>query len=838
VSLPVWIQSGVSELRYALRMAWKSPAVSAVAVLSLALGIGANSAVFSVFERVILRLLPVANPQELELLEVAGKQAPGMAMADHRHTVHSYPQYIDFGERAKSMAGLMARMGAPVTFAHQGEGERAAGELVSGNFFQVLGVRPHRGRLFTAEDDRREGGHPVVVLGYQFWQRRFGGREDVPGLKIRLNGRPMEVVGVTPKEFHGVLSNQSPDLYMTLAMRKQMHPALGRMTRIPERMVRVLAVLGRRKPDVSHEQAAAEMQAVWRSIQQDELRELGPRVRDRAEFLARKLTLTPALQGIHTLREQLQEPLLSVMALVGLVLLIACVNVAGLLMARAVARQREVAVRVALGASRTVLARQVLLESLVLGLLGALAGLVVAAWTMKLLETAVGDSGSVLELNARVMAFNFGLALVAALLFGLAPALKATRVDVAAALKDQAAGAGSARGHARFRQGAVLVQVALSLLLLVAAGLFARTLYNLRNFDPGFRTEKLLSFAVDPALNGYDAERGRGFYEQLTGRLRRLPGVRDVGAATLPVLGYSEMGSGVSVEGYQAKQGEDPGTSRNVVSAAYFRTLGIPVVLGREFEERDRAGAPKVAVVNEAFVKRYFHGENPLGRKLNFGGPKDAFDIEIVGVVKNQKSASLREEIKPFAYTPYAQSEDLPPLTFYLLSERGEAALGPDVRRVVRALDADLPVFRVRTVAAQREAVVELERTVAQLAGAFAGIATLLAAVGLYGLMAYGVARRTREIGVRMALGAQRGQIFGVVLKEAFLYLAIGLAAGLPLALGLGRFLESQLFGLSVRDPAVLASAAVVLTLAVLAAASVPARRATRVVPVEALRHE
>lgn len=838
MSFPVWIEQGASGLRYALRTIWKSPAFSAVAVLSLALGIGANSAVFAVFERVILRLLPVAEPQGLELLEVSGRPAPGMAMADHRHTVFSYPQYTDFRERTRSMAGLIARMWLPVTFAHQGEGERATGELVSGDFFQVLGVRPHRGRLFTAEDDRREGGHPVVVLGYQFWQRRFGGRGDVLGLRVRLNGRLMEVIGVAPREFRGVVSGRLPDLYVPLAMRKQMHPALSRMARIPERMIRVLAVLGRRKPGFSHEQAAADMQAVWRSIQEDELRELGPRVRSREEFLARKLTLTPALQGIHSLRERVEKPLVSVMALVGLVLLIACVNVAGLLMARAVARGREVAVRAALGASRAVLMRQVLLESLVLGLAGGLAGLVVAAWTVKLLATVVEGSGLNLELNARLLGFNFGVALVAAVLFGLAPALKATRADVALALKEQTAGAGSPRGHALFRQGAVVVQVALSLLLLVAAGLFARTLYNLRSFDPGFRTEKLLSFAVDPALSGYVAERGRGFYEELTGRLRRLPGVRDVGAATLPLMGNSEMGSGVQIEGYQAKEREDTSTSRNVVSPGYFGTVGIPVVLGREFEERDRAGAPKVAVVNEAFVQRYYQGQNPLGRKLSFGGPRDVFDIEIVGVVKNQKNASLREELKPFAYTPYAQSEDLPPLTFYLLSERDEAALGPDARRVVRELDANLPLFQLQTVVARREEALELERTVARLAASFAGIATLLAAVGLYGLMAYGVARRTREIGVRMALGAERGQIFGVVLKEAFLYLAIGLAAGLPLALWLGRFLESQLFGLTARDPAVLAAAIVVLMLAVLAATCVPARRATRVDPVEALRHE
>lgn len=825
-------------MRYALRGMRTSPGVTAAAVVTLALGIGANSAIFSVFEQVILRLLPVAAPQELELLEVSGKQAPGMAMADHRHTVLSYPQYLDLKERARSMAGLIARMGAPLTLAHQGEGERASGDLVSGNFFAVLGVRPHLGRLFTEEDDRKEGGHPVVVLGYEFWQRRFGARADILGQRIRVNGQLMEVIGVTPPEFRGLLSHHAPDVYMTLAMRKQIHPVLGRMKRIPERMIRVLAVLGRRQAGVSHAQAAAEMQAVWRSIQEDELKQMGPLIRDRTEFLARKMMLTPALQGIHTLRERMEKPLLSVMALVGLVLLIACVNVAGLLMARAVARGRELAVRVALGASRLALARQVLLESLLLGLAGGAAGLLVALWTTKLLETLVEGSRFVAGLNATVVAFNFGLALLTAVLCSLAPAWQATRAEVAAALKDQTAGAAAGRGQARFRQAAVVGQVALSLLLLVAAGLFARTLYNLRTFDPGFRTEKLLSFGVDPALNGYDPERARAFYEQLTERLRRLPGVRDAGAAELAVIGGGEMGSGVRVEGYQAREGEDPGTSRNVVSPGFFRTLGIPVVLGREFDERDRAGAPKVVVVNEAFVRRYLQGRNPLGRKISFGGPKDVLDIEIVGVVKNQKSAELREETKCLAYTPAAQAEDVPPLTFYLLAERDEAALAPEARRVVRELDADLPLFRVQTVAARREEALQLERTVAQLAGTFAGIATLLAAVGLYGLVGYGVARRTREIGLRIALGAGRRQVFGGIVREALLYLGLGLAAGLPVALALGRLLQSQLFGLPAHDPAALAAAAAALTLATLAAAALPARRAARVDPAAALRHE
>ncbi len=822
------------EVRFIFRALAKTPGFTAAAVVILALGIGANTAVFSVFDRVILQLLPVRNPRELVLIEVDGPEPAGMAGSDNDSTVYSYPQYVDFCERNDVCSGIIARTSAPLVFASGAQVDRASGELVSGNFFEVLGIRAKRGRLFTEADDRQEGAHPVAVISHGFWRRHFGASEDVIGQDITLNGVPMVIIGVAPEEFFGVMTGHTPDIYVTLAMRKRIQPTVYATDRLPERMVRSFNVLARLKPSVTFAQASATMQGAWRQIVEAELEQLGTRLWNKQEYRARSLRLTPALQGIHELRHLVEKPLFSVTALAVLVLLITCVNMAGLLMTRARARRHGIAIRIALGASKRNVVMRVLLESLTLGVLGGAAGLLVAFATTKLLAvlTAVG------ELNARVLLFNFVLAALTALLFGLAPAWQAMRTPVSAALKERSSGTGSARDHARFRRGAVVVQIALSTLLLVAAGLFTKTLYNLRTLDPGFRTENLLSFNLDPALNGCESERSRLLYERTLAKLQQLPGVRAVGAAAVPVLGHSAWITNLRVERYEAGDGEEPDTSVNVVSHGYFDTMGIPLVLGRRFNERDRAGAPRVAIVNEAFVSQYCAGENPLGRRMATGSHKDSLDIEIVGVVKNQKSADLREPLACFVYTPYTQEDDVPSLTFYLWCERDEAALGPEVRRVVRGLDAHLPVSRLQTVGARREEVLRPERTIALLACGFAGIAAVLAATGLYGLLAYGVVQRMREIGIRMALGARRAHIFALVFREALVCFGLGLALGLPLALGLGRYLEAQLYGLKANDPLVVFASTVVLGLAACIAATVPSRKAARTDPMEALRYE
>jgi predicted permease len=603
-----------------------------------------------------------------------------------------------------------------------------------------------------------------------------------------------------------------------------------------------LTVIARLGPGMTAARAEAALQPVLRSILEDELTELGSRgPRDREEYIGRKVELVPAPQGVNDLGERLKTPLFSMMALVGVVLLIACVNIAGLLLARAAGRSRDVAIRLALGAGRWVLIRQLLAESVTLALAGGAAGLIVASWSMNLLATFAPENvGRLLapELDTRILLFNFALATATGIVFGLWPAFQATRTSVIEALKDQSAGGGEARRHVRMRAGSVVVQVALSTLLLVAGGLFARSVYNLKALDPGFRVEDLLTFSVNPELSGYSRERGHALYSGMLRRLELLPGVRSATAGAIPVLTDTGMSGNITVEGYQPAEDERMDSSRNFITPEYFSTMGIPLVRGREINEQDRDGGPKVCVVNEAFVTRYFKDSNPIGRKMTFGSGDVTLDTEIVGVVKNQKSGQLKEETQIFTYTPVTQERGLPAMTFYLRTASDDSSLGPAVRGLVREMDANLPVEEVKTVAIVRDESIAVDRMFATLSISFAAVATLLAAIGLYGLLAYTVARRTREIGVRMALGALRRDVFRLVLGDAFRYVALGLALGIGGAFALARYLESQLFGLQARDPWTFGGAVAVLTLAALLASMLPARRAAGVEPIRALREE
>jgi predicted permease len=823
------------DLRYAVRMLVKSPAFTLIVVLTLGLGIGANTAIFSLTDQVLLRLLPVRSPEQLVVLD-----GPGAFQGrTFNNGTFSYPMYRDFRDQNTVFDGVLARFPAPLTLITNGQAERVDGELVSGNYFDVLGVRAHIGRTFTQEDDRTPGGHPVVMLTYSYWARRFDRNAAVLNSSVTLNGQPMTVVGVTPPGFYGIVVGESPDVLVPVMMKAQMTPTWDDLQ---SRRSRWLTIMARLKPGVSAEQAESAMNVIYRQINEQELKEItNPSQTFRERFVSKHLFLRPGQKGRSDLRQQFSTPILVLMGMVGLVLLIACANVANLLLARGAARQKEVAIRLALGASRGAIVRQRLIESLVLAAAGAVVGLAFAWWTgallLKMLPFDAAGQTLSASPDARVTLFAFAGALLTALLFGLAPALQSTRPALVSTLKDESGSVVGGTGHARFRKGLVIAQVGLSVLLLAGAGLFARSLYNLKTLNPGFQSEQLLGFSLDPSLNGYSRERSLLLFQQLEEQLAQLPDVHGAAASVIALMTDSNWSSTVRVEGYQVKEGEDMNPSVNAVGPGFFATMGQPLVRGREFTVKDVTGAPKVAIINETMAKYFFGGDNPLGRRIGWGR-NNATDMEIVGVVRDSKTATLRQQAQRFVYAPYMQETEIGQMTFYVRARGDAASVGASVRQVAQRVDANLPIFDMKTMTVVMDESLFIERMVAALSVAFGGLATLLAAIGLYGVMSYTVARRTREIGIRMALGAERNSVMWLVLKEVALMVAIGVGAGLPLAFAMSRVVQSQLFDLSANDPVALAAAAAVLALVALAAGYLPARRATRVDPMLALRYE
>jgi predicted permease len=826
------------EFRYVARSLARSPVFAFVAVLSLALGIGANTAVFTLLDQVLLRLLPVQEPQQLVQLSETG----GFHGSNTGINSLSYPIYRDFSEQNQVFSGMFCRHNFPISVSSQGRSERAAGELVSGSYFPVLGVHAALGRLFTRAEDRTRGGAPFAVLGYDYWQTRFAGDPSVIGRQISINNHQFTIVGVAAKGFEGVERLFVTQIYVPVMMTEQL---TNEEKPFDNRGRRWVQVFGRLKNGVTVNEAKASLEPIFRRILRLEVQDARfahASAYARQQFLKMGLAVKPGGRGQDEVGQFLDAPLWALMAMVGLVLLIACANVANLMIARAAARQKEIAVRLALGASRGRIVRQLLLESLLLSAAGAVLGLGISSWTMRLLGNIMPHMDPPLQIatnpDLRVLGFNLAVALLTAVIFGLVPALQATRPDLAPVLKDQG-NAVAGGGQTVWRKVLVCAQVSLSLLLLIGAGLFVGTLKNLKNLNPGFTIGNLLSFSVNPSLSGYNTARADLFYKQLTERLKALPGVQSVALCVVPPLTFDEWDSSVNVEGYSAKPGEDMQAWQNYVSPGYFEALKIPIFAGRDFTDRDAVGAPKTVVVNEKFARHYFGNESPIGRHIGMGGdPGSKADIEIIGEVRDTRYQTMRQEPPRQIFQPYLQNDWTTQMTAYVRTDQSSTQAFPTLRSVVHKLDPNLPVFQMKTEERQLDDVLAVERLAASLSTAFGVLATLLAAIGLYGVMAFLVTRRTREIGVRMALGAAASDVIWIVLREVLMLVGIGIAIGLPAALAVSRLLRSQLYDMSPADPAAIGIALFGIVLIAALSGYFPARRATRINPVSALRYE
>ena len=834
----------IQDLRYSARTLIRTPAFTIVVVATLALGIGANTAIFSLIDQVLLRLLPVKDPQELVQLD-----GPGTFRGrTTNERTFSYPMYQDLRDRNDVFSSLVARAPATATLTHRGETERVDVEIISGNTFAALGVQPVLGRTFSDDADQSPGTHPEAILSHGFWQRRFAGDPSILNQVVTINRTPMAVVGIVPDGFAGVVSTAVPDLFVPIMMKAAITPTLNDLD---DRQSRWLNIVGRLKRPLTAETAKPQLDVVYRQINEYELATVpgfaaaSQAFKDR--FRVKQIDLYPAARGLSDVRASVAAPLYVLMAMVGVVLLIACANVANLLLVRATSRQREITIRLALGAGRWRVTRQLLTESLMLAALGGGAGLLLSVWLGELLISVMPSEqlseAASTALNLRVAMFTALLSLITVLLFGMAPALRGPKLEVTRALREEA-GTVTGAAHGRLRRGLVVAQVALSMLLVVGAGLFGRSLFNLKHLNPGFDTNNLISFTVNPGLAGYDQPRIKRFYDTLLARLREQPGVLSASVAQDGVLTGSGSRRSIRVDGYEPRPDENMNPSTNEIGPDYFRTLGLPMVAGREFTDRDAAGRP-VAIVNETFAKSFFGRDNPIGRRFYFRPASDPLEVEIVGVVKDALYENMREgttndnQTPRFAYTPYHQSSGLDEMTVYVRASSSTlAGVSEMIRQTVREVDAGVPIQRTQSLARTVDDALFNERMLALLSTAFGVLATILASVGLYGVMSYIASRRTREIGIRIALGAEPGTVIGMVLKEVALLTLAGIALGVVAALSVSHLVRSQLFGISPADPVTMALAAVVLALVALVAGYMPARRASRLQPMLALRYE
>jgi len=828
-------------LKLALRTLLKAPFVTAVAVGSLALGIGANAAIFSLFDQMLLRPLPVPRPEELVNLGAPGPK-PGSQSCNNAgdcEEVFSYPMFRDLEREASVFQGLAAHRSFGVNLAFQGETESGEGMLVSGSYFPVLGLPPALGRLLGPEDDRTVGAHFVTVLGHGYWQSRFGGSPSVLGETLVVNGQSMTMVGVAPFGFEGTTLGSRPQVFVPITMQGLMNPGPDGFE---DRRSYWAYLFARLRAGISIDEARQAINVPYRAIVNDVEAPLQEGMSDAtlARFRSKEITVVPGARGQSSIHAEARLPLLLLLAVTGVVLLIACANIANLLLARGAGRVTEMAVRLSVGASRRHVVAQLLTESCLLGLLGGIAGAFTAGWTLQgIVSLLPADARRTLhgELDGRILLFTALLALGTGILFGLFPALYSTRPNLVTALRTQGAVGSGARGAGRFRTTLATAQIALSMALLVSAGLFMKSLVNVSRVDLGLSTESLVTFGLSPDLNGYTFVQARSLFERLEAELSGQAGVTGVTASTVPLLSGSNWGDSVEVEGFDAGPDTDTGSRFNIVGPGFFRTIGIPLISGREFTDADVQGRLKVAVVNEMFASKFGLGRDAVGKWMSNGGEGE-LDVQIVGLARDAKYSMVKDAIPPQFFLPYRQNVRTGSMNFYVRSKAAPEPVLAAIPQVVARLDPNLPVEGLKTMEQQVRENVFVDRILSILSSAFAVLATLLAALGLYGVLAYTLAQRTREIGLRMALGADGRRVRGMVLAQVGRMALAGGTVGLVAAVGLGRFAQSLLFEIEGYDPAVLVSASIVLFLVVAAAGLLPALRASRIDPMRALRYE
>lgn len=829
-------------LRLAARMLLKTPFVSGIAILSLALGIGANSAIFSIFDQLLLRPLPVPTPGQLVNLDAPGPK-PGMqscSQAGDCDAVFSYPMFRDLERQQTTLTGLAAHIPYGFSLAIDGEPMIAQGAIVSGSYFPTLQLIPAAGRLLTPDDDRTVGGHAVAVLGWEFWRDRFALSPAVVGRSITVNGRSFTVVGVAPRGFRGTVLGALPSVYIPLTMRAAVEPGFER--RYENRRAYWVYLFGRLKPGVTLAQADAQLNTIYRPLVAEVEAPLqeGMSAPTLARFKAKRLGVAAGPQGQSRVIGSSRTPVLLLLGVTGVVLLIACANIANLLLARGAGRATEMGVRLALGASRGQLVALLLTEAVLLALAGGAVSLLVARGTLGLIGALMppqAASGLRLEMQPSVLVFTAGLSLVTGLLFGLFPALQSTRSDLIGVIRAGAGQLTGGRTSARFRATLVTAQIALSMALLVSAGLFLRSLLNVSRVALGMRLDDVVMFSLSPEQVGMDSLRRESYFRRVEETLAALPGVTGVTSALVPILGGNSWGNNVRVQGFPCGPDIDCNARFNAVGAGYFTMLGVPLIAGRDFAASDAAGGARVAIVNERFARKFNLGREAVGKFINTEG-RDSLNVQIVGLAPDVGYSDVKDTVPPVFYLARQQDRGIGALYFYVRGTGPASRLLAAIPPAMKQLDPTVPVDELRTMPQQLRENVFMDRMISILSAAFAILATLLAAVGLYGVLAFSVAQRTREIGVRMALGADAARVRGLVLRQVGLMTLVGGLVGVAGALGLGKAARALLFGLEAHDAVTFALAVVLLAGVALAAGYLPARRAAQVNPMQALRHD